>query len=689
MPANITINQATLGPGVVDTSRTDGVLSQLVTCTNATVETQYTWTLVDTPIRSALVRGSIGTAATFTFTPDVKGTYLVRLQVNSSTSPADNQTLFISVASSGAWTLGWRYEAAQESTQDNTEYAGLGFPADVNPRGWATNRDLRGEQVEEATARVLSAVVTSPGAGTDHLVKIDAATGVIDASLIPPLGGADLQTSYDGGSTISLSDARGAIELDDSAQTAATNIITATKTFAGAGNILDLDIGSSAEGNALRVVHRNFTTNQPAAYFDMDFVASGAYAVEINDTSNDDRTYLGVLGLTLGGGNLAKGISSQTPGLYGDGVLTYFYGMNGGAGDGVTAAGNGGNQEIRAGSGGSATGAGGGAAGALTLRAGTGGADSTLLTGLVGGSAALRGGTGGWAGAGTSVGGGDVTVDGGDDPSGSGQGGRVYLGTDYAREMFSGNFTGTTNVGTPWIHQGDMRLEAPGSAQSTGIAALTLAPQRTTVEGARTYAHLLEFDDTTSAIGGSPMMVLVAGDPNGQVTSGDPGSIAIDPNTGFVYKKTANPSTWADIASGAPPVNVALVHNETLTTASPGPLVVGGGVVDGSISGSYTFRLTGSFTATGTVGDCVLRLYDTGAPGSPIARVLRSTTTIPFASAGSVDAFSVTLTPTGAPGVGVDQIHNVPRVYEVEAEIVGADGATDIFKVLKGDVDIA
>lgn len=186
MPALITFDQVTQPAGVAGEAREDFVTGQLVSCTNDTVESSYAWVLVDTPIRSALVRGLTSTNATFAFTPDVKGTYLVTLQVNGSAFPTDSAESFCAVLTTGTRTLGWRYPAAGEQNQDdNTTQAGLGFPSDVNPRGWATPRDLQMEQTEIATEGVVNAVVTSPGVGPDNLVRIDSATGKLDPSVVP------------------------------------------------------------------------------------------------------------------------------------------------------------------------------------------------------------------------------------------------------------------------------------------------------------------------------------------------------------------------------------------------------------------------------------------------------------------------------------------------------------------------
>lgn len=242
MPANIVLDQVTLGPGTAGESRNDGVTGQLVTCSNATVEGNYTWTLVDTPIRSAVPRGTVSTSATFTFTPDVKGTYLVSLQVNNSVSPSDNQSLVFRVKSAGAFTLNWSYLAAGETTEDNATFAGLGFTGDTNFRGWATERDLQLEEVENAVARVQQAITAFAGTGTDHIVKVDSTTGQIDAGLIGAIPGSAYDTvQHVTGATDTLVTTNditfviGGFTLDPSQYTAST----VAYSFAALGTMLD------------------------------------------------------------------------------------------------------------------------------------------------------------------------------------------------------------------------------------------------------------------------------------------------------------------------------------------------------------------------------------------------------------------------------------------------------------------
>jgi len=190
MPVSIIFNQAGKPAGVAGKARDDTAVGVPIVCTSSTLALAYVWVLRDVPIRSALTRGTTSVLPTLTFTPDVKGTYLISLQINGSLLPGDNAVSFCAVLSNGPNALGWRYLGAGEVALDNIARPGLGFSADINVRGWATSRDLQDEQTEQAVYQVVNAANAFTAVGDDRLVRLDAATGRVNSSLIPgALGG--------------------------------------------------------------------------------------------------------------------------------------------------------------------------------------------------------------------------------------------------------------------------------------------------------------------------------------------------------------------------------------------------------------------------------------------------------------------------------------------------------------------
>lgn len=183
MPAAIILRQ---GLTVGDAGK--ALLVQLNTAVQCTLDgsaSSYLWTLLDVPVRSLLTRGTTGISPSFSFTPDVVGTYLVSLKTNNSALAADNATNIAFIKTSGTNRMGWRYKAAGESQEDSqtaTDLSGssLNFPNNTNTRGWATQDDIEREQVEKTVYEVSTAL------STGKLVRVKSSTGLIDQAYLPP-----------------------------------------------------------------------------------------------------------------------------------------------------------------------------------------------------------------------------------------------------------------------------------------------------------------------------------------------------------------------------------------------------------------------------------------------------------------------------------------------------------------------
>lgn len=103
-------------------------------------------------------------------------------------------------------------------------------------------------------------------------------------------------------------------------------------------------------------------------------------------------------------------------------------------------------------------------------------------------------------------------------------------------------------------------------------------------------------------------------------------------------------------------------------------VVLGGFVYDGSrlpATGGW-LRLLARLDTPDPGAVVELRLYDLGAPGTPILPVRRATATIDGDTHGSNAAIDdVPLSVVASPGVDADEIHNVRRLYELRGIIVG------------------
>lgn len=128
--------------------------------------------------------------------------------------------------------------------------------------------------------------------------------------------------------------------------------------------------------------------------------------------------------------------------------------------------------------------------------------------------------------------------------------------------------------------------------------------------------------------------------------------------------------------SGAPGLRGAV--NEEITTLGS-EVTLGGFVFNGGRVGTLSPSLEALGTLTvATTGVAEVRLYDLGAPGTPITPVLRSEVTFPNGTAGDVVRALQALTVATSPGVNADEVHDTARMYELRAIITGATGGDDL-----------
>ena len=129
------------------------------------------------------------------------------------------------------------------------------------------------------------------------------------------------------------------------------------------------------------------------------------------------------------------------------------------------------------------------------------------------------------------------------------------------------------------------------------------------------------------------------------------------------------------------PTPTVLATNE-LVDIDATEVVIGGGYLDGSTGGIYSWEILATYNDNGGTGnqDLDILLYDRGPDGTPVAGVLRSTLTI--TSLDTLDRVTLTLAGVSSPGTDTDEIDSdEPRLYEIRAKL-DAGGAVDTAKIL-------
>jgi hypothetical protein len=126
--------------------------------------------------------------------------------------------------------------------------------------------------------------------------------------------------------------------------------------------------------------------------------------------------------------------------------------------------------------------------------------------------------------------------------------------------------------------------------------------------------------------------------------------------------------------------DITLASNEFIDVDAT-EVVIGGGYLDGSTGGTYSWEILAEYNDNGGTGvqDLDIYLYDRGPDGTPVAGVLRSTLSVDTLD--TLDRVSLTLTASASPGTDTDTIYNTARLYEVRAKL-DAGGGVDTARIL-------
>lgn len=136
------------------------------------------------------------------------------------------------------------------------------------------------------------------------------------------------------------------------------------------------------------------------------------------------------------------------------------------------------------------------------------------------------------------------------------------------------------------------------------------------------------------------------------------------------------------ITAAAGGQSITMATNE-LVQLDQTEVVIGGGYIDGSTGGTYTWEALATQIDGGggvSIGTSTIRLYDMGPDGTPGAGTLRSQ--LEFPTDDALDRVSLTLTASGSPGTDTDTIFNTARMYEVRAYLDSTGGNVDSLSVL-------
>ena len=363
--AQIVFRQNGDNPGLTPGSRDDLVLNSAVTVLNSPVGNinaiQWFWEILDRPSGSTAIFTSGGgltsTFSTDTFTPDVVGTYLIRLTVNNSVALVDHKGAAVKTAK-----LHFRIPAADETLE-----------FDLN-RGWATgvNEALSvlddGYNAASTLQDILNASPTtsvtlhnsggglfirdaSPALGTDifrvasndgltkylgvSTISIDAATHPI-INVVDPTNAQDaatknyvdthvststLQTTYNASSPpkIFVNSSQGAIQIHDASPSIAANLFEVdgygnTPKYLAVNPSTGVSIGTTLDVTGLITMESGFTSsNDGYIAGSLSIVSNNPFTLTVTGPASFSSS-LTTTGFTTMTGGFTSGANSSVTG---------------------------------------------------------------------------------------------------------------------------------------------------------------------------------------------------------------------------------------------------------------------------------------------------------------------------------------------------------------------------------------
>lgn len=205
------------------------------------------------------------------------------------------------------------------------------------------------------------------------------------------VSGGTLQAAYTAGNTIAVTAGNGTVSVSNAADV--TDLVTLSRTFAGAGNALDVTMGAGTTDPAISIVTGNTATTSRGIFIDVAAAATDGVRVENNTAGN--RVSLSEFGLLGEGDGADFNVGTALVTVTGDPARAFtLLGGQGGPGDGGTAGGAGATVTIRGGVGGLDGGAGAGAGGSLVLDAGSSTGTNGSITIGVSSAASITSGSG-------------------------------------------------------------------------------------------------------------------------------------------------------------------------------------------------------------------------------------------------------------------------------------------------------